>query len=117
MTEAIGWISSAILVLTVGKQIHKQYKSGSSEGVSKWLFIGQMAANCGFLTYSLLVKNWVFVVTNMFMICNALLGLSIVLHHRRKNKQAGEAQAGGDEAEEDRENQRPQSGQLEAEQA
>lgn len=112
MTEAIGWISSAILVLTIGKQIYKQYESGSSEGVSKWLFIGQMMANCGFLTYSLLVKNWVFVVTNAFMICNALLGLSIVMHHRRRNnnKQSGDQES-------QQQQQQPQSGQLEAERA
>jgi hypothetical protein len=32
--------------------------------VSKWLFVGQATASGGFLCYSLLVNNWVFVVTN-----------------------------------------------------
>ena len=84
MTEAIGWFSSAVLLMTIGRQIYKQWQEGSSEGVSKWLFIGQMTANCGFLIYSWLVNNWVFVFTNLFMIFNALIGLSIVLHHRRR---------------------------------
>ena len=83
-TELIGWVSSFILVLTIGKQIYKQWQEGSSENVSKWLFIGQMAASLGFLIYSWLVSNWVFVVTNLVMLFNGLLGLGIVLYHRRK---------------------------------
>ncbi len=86
MTEAIGWISSFILVLTIGKQIYKQWHEGSSEGVSKWLFIGQLAASLGFTIYSWLVSNWVFVVTNSLMVVNGLLGLAIVLRHRRRER-------------------------------
>ena len=84
MQEAIGWISSLILVLTIGKQVFKQWKEGSSENVSKWLFIGQLAASAGFTIYSWMVGNWVFVVTNAIMLLNALAGLFIVLHHRRR---------------------------------
>lgn len=86
MQEAIGWVSSLILVLTIGKQVYKQWKEGSSENVSKWLFVGQFAASLGFLVYSWLVGNWVFVVTNAVMLVNACLGLGIVLYHRRKEK-------------------------------
>lgn len=85
MTEAIGWASSLILLLTIGKQVYKQWKSESSEGVSKWLFIGQTAASLGFLIYSVLTRNAVFVVTNAFMTLNALLGIGIMLHHRRRD--------------------------------
>ena len=84
MTEAVGWVSSLILVLTIAKQVYKQWQEGSSEGVSKWLFVGQMAASLGFTVYSWLVSNWVFVVTNAVMLVNGLLGLLIVLHHRRR---------------------------------
>ena len=86
MTEAIGWASSFILVLTIGKQVYKQWHEGSSEGVSKWLFVGQMAASLGFTIYSWLVSNWVFVVTNSLMLINGLLGLLIVLRHRRREQ-------------------------------
>ena len=85
-TELVGWVSSFILVLTIGKQIYKQWQEGSSENVSKWLFIGQMAASLGFLVYSWLVSNWVFVVTNAIMLVNGLIGLGIVLHHRKKER-------------------------------
>ena len=86
MTEAVGWVSSLILVLTIAKQVYKQWQEGSSEGVSKWLFVGQMAASLGFTIYSWLVSNWVFVVTNAVMLVNGLVGLLIVLHHRRRER-------------------------------
>jgi uncharacterized protein with PQ loop repeat len=89
MTEVIGWISSAILVLTIGKQVYKQWQDETSEGVSKWLFIGQLAASLGFTIYSWLVHNWVFVVTNSLMLLNGLLGLGIVLYHRRRRGRSG----------------------------
>ena len=89
MTEAVGWVSSFILVLTIGKQVYKQWKEGSSENVSRWLFVGQMAASTGFLVYSVLQKNTVFIVTNALMLVNALLGLLIVLYHRRRETKGG----------------------------
>ena len=88
--EVIGWASSLILVLTIGKQVYKQWRENSSEAVSKWLFIGQMAASVGFLIYSLLVWNPVFIATNGVMVVNGLLGLLIVLHHRRRAKREGQ---------------------------
>jgi uncharacterized protein with PQ loop repeat len=89
LTEAVGWVSSLILVLTIGKQVYKQWREGSSEGVSKWLFVGQISASLGFTVYSWLVSNWVFVVTNAVMLVNGLAGLLIVLHHRRRERRAG----------------------------
>ena len=89
MTEVVGWVSSFILVLTIAKQVYKQWHEGSSEGVSKWLFIGQMAASLGFTIYSWLVNNWVFVVTNSLMLLNGLAGLGIVMHHRRREQMKG----------------------------
>jgi MtN3 and saliva related transmembrane protein len=88
MIEAIGWASSAILVLTIGRQVLKQWREGTSEGVSMWLFVGQMAASIGFTIYSVLVHNWVFVVTNALMVGNGLLGYFITLRHRRREKAA-----------------------------
>lgn len=83
MTELIGWLSSAILVCTIGKQVYKQWSEGRSEGVSKWLFIGQMAASLGFTIYSALVGNRVFIATNGVMFLAAVAGLFILSKHRR----------------------------------
>lgn len=89
MTEVVGWVSSGILILTLAKQVFKQWKEGSSEGVSKWLFVGQMAASIGFTTYSVLTGDPVFIVTNSILLLNALVGLLIVLHHRRREQRQG----------------------------
>jgi MtN3 and saliva related transmembrane protein len=86
MTEGIGWLSSFILVLTIGKQVHKQWRSGSSEGVPKWLFVGQITASTGFTLYSILEHNWVFVVTNALLLVSAIAGGLIVLKHRRTQR-------------------------------
>lgn len=85
IAEILGWVSSLILLLTVGKQVYKQWKEGTSEGVSKWLFFGQIAASIGFLTYSILITNWVFIVTNSLMVVNSLVGIGILLYHRRRD--------------------------------
>jgi uncharacterized protein with PQ loop repeat len=89
MTEAIGWFSSFILVLTIAKQVHKQWKSGSSEGVSKWLFVGQITASVGFTLYSVMLRNWVFMVTNALLLLSAIVGGVIVLKHRRAERRGG----------------------------
>jgi uncharacterized protein with PQ loop repeat len=88
MTEAIGWFSSLVLLLTIGQQVYKQWHEGTSKGVSRWLFAGQMLASAGFTLYSWLVHNWVFVVTNALMLVSALVGHAIVLRHRRREGSA-----------------------------
>ena len=82
MTEIIGWASSVILVLTIAKQVHKQWQDRTSAGVSTWLFVGQLAASAGFTIYSLLVRNWVFAVTNGIMVVNGLLGYAITRKYK-----------------------------------
>jgi uncharacterized protein with PQ loop repeat len=96
MIEAIGWFSSLVLVLTIAKQVHKQWRSGSSEGVSKWLFVGQITASTGFTLYSVLVRNWVFVVTNALLLVSAIVGGLIVIKHRRMQRAThARARSGG----------------------
>ncbi len=88
MTEVIGWVSSLILIITIAKQVYKQWKEGKSEGVSKWLFVGQIAASIGFAVYSYLVGNWVFIFTNSVMVLNGIAGLAINLYLRRREQNA-----------------------------
>ena len=83
-TDILGWASSFILLLTVGKQVHKQWSSGTSEGVSTWLFVGNLSASVGFAVYSWLLDNKVFVFTNSMMIVNGLLGLGLTIRDRRR---------------------------------
>ena len=100
MTDLIGWASSIVLVATIARQVHKQWKDDSSEGVSRWLFVGQLAASLGFTVYSALVGNAVFVVTNAVLLASAVAGLLIVLRHRRRARAgaAGTSRAGRGDA-------------------
>ena len=77
MTEIVGWTSSLILLTTILAQIGKQWSERSGEGVSIWLFIGQAGASLGFTVYSVLLKNWVFTVTNALMLLSAIVGWSL----------------------------------------
>jgi uncharacterized protein with PQ loop repeat len=84
--ELIGWISAIILAMTISRQVYTQWKTKSCEGVSPWLFVGQLAASIGFVAYSFLVDNWVFVVTNFFNAVAALIGQGFYLRNRRAGK-------------------------------
>lgn len=77
MTDIIGWTSSAILLATLLSQIHKQWTQGTTKGVSKWLFIGQLATSLGFTVYSILKGDTVFIVTNALLSLSALVGIYI----------------------------------------
>jgi MtN3 and saliva related transmembrane protein len=87
-TELIGWLAAAILLATIGRQVYSQWRDRTSQGVSKWLFVGQIMASIGFVIYSWLLRNWVFVVTNVLMLGTALLGQWIYLHNKRGQKLA-----------------------------
>lgn len=87
-TELIGWAAAVILVATIGRQVYTQWRDGTSAGVSKWLFIGQLAASIGFVIYSWLQKDWVFVATNAVMLLTAVLGQYIYLRNQRKTRRA-----------------------------
>ncbi|MFN2500809.1 MAG: SemiSWEET family sugar transporter [Pyrinomonadaceae bacterium] len=84
MIEALGWFSSVLLLLTLIKQVYKQWKDRSSEGISKWLFIGQLAASSGFTVYSFLTGSWVFVFTNAILTLNNMFGIFLYFRYRER---------------------------------
>jgi hypothetical protein len=64
---------------------------------SRWLFIGQLLASSGFVVYSWLLPNWVFVVTNALMLVTALLGQWLYRRtHAATNARPRRAQRNGD---------------------
>lgn len=79
--EYVGWASSVILLCTLVKQVYKQWKEGTKEGVSKWLFTGQLAASIGFTVYSVLTGNVVFIVTNSLLVLNSIVGIALYYFH------------------------------------
>ena len=85
--DIIGWAASAILVATLSRQIYTQSRDADAKGVSRWLFIGQMAASVGFIAYSWLLHNWVFIVTNSIILLTAVVGQVVVYRKRRDSAQ------------------------------
>lgn len=86
MIEIVGWASSLILLATLVRQVHKQWKDGTSEGISTFLFIGQLLASVGFTVYSYLVGSWVFMVTNGLLTINNIVGICLYFHLRKKSE-------------------------------
>lgn len=77
LADIVGWISAGILILTISRQVYTQWRTKSIAGVSRWLFIGQLTASAGFIIYSVMLENWVFVSANAFMLLTAVVGQCI----------------------------------------
>jgi len=84
--DVIGWLASAVLLATLVRQIMTMARDENAQGVSRWLFIGQCAASVGFIAYSAMVGNLVFVATNVAILITAIVGQCIVA--RRKSRHA-----------------------------
>lgn len=81
--DFVGWGASAILLATLVRQVVKQARDRDAEGVSHWLFLGQSAASVGFIVYSVLVDNQVFIVTNACILATAVVGQVITWRRQR----------------------------------
>lgn len=84
--DFVGWVASAILIATLLRQSYLQWTSDEAKGVSRWLFVGQILASSGFILYSSLVGNWVFIVSNTLILLTAVGGELGLLWRRRKAK-------------------------------
>ena len=82
-SDVIGWSASTILLATLARQVWVQWRERSDRGVSAWLFGGQVAASVGFIVYSWLLHNVVFVCTNAAILLTALAGQAIYRRNRR----------------------------------
>jgi MtN3 and saliva related transmembrane protein len=80
--DLIGWLSSAVLLITIGRQVFTQWRTRSAAGVSRWLFIGQLSASTGFAIYSYLLHNWVFLVSNLALLVTAVAGEIIYVRNK-----------------------------------
>lgn len=82
--ELIGWTASAILIATLARQTWAQWTADEPQGVSAWLFAGQITASVLFIVYSALLRNSVFIVTNSLILVTAIVGQVVYLRARRK---------------------------------
>ena len=82
--DIVGWAASAILLATLSRQIITQWQDKNAKGVSRWLFAGQIAASTGFIIYSWMLDNWVFIVTNALILLTAVIGqIGLVVRRRQ----------------------------------
>lgn len=80
--DILGWTSSFILVFTIGFQLYRQSQSQSKKKVSKFLYLGQLLANIGFVFYSILLDNKVFIFTNSILVIENAVGFYYTLRKR-----------------------------------
>jgi len=92
--DLLGWISSFILLMTLIRQVYVQWKSQSVAGVSKWLFVGQLAASTGYTIYSFLLHNWVYVCSNIAILLTAVLGEVLYIRNRRVAERRRQSNSG-----------------------
>jgi len=83
-TDLLGWGSSLVLLATLMRQVYTQWRTRATEGVSKWLFIGQCTASIGYIVYSFLLHNWVYVSSNIAILMTALVGEGLYIRNRRQ---------------------------------
>ncbi len=81
--DLVGWAASAVLLATLSRQIYTQSRDPDARGVSHWLFAGQMLASLGFIVYSALLDNWVFIVTNSLILLTAVVGQVVMWRKQR----------------------------------
>jgi hypothetical protein len=82
--DLVGWISSAILVATLARQVHTQATRGNGQALSRWLFAGQIAASLGFIAYSWMLRNSIFLLTNTIILGTAIAGQWLYFRNERK---------------------------------
>lgn len=87
--ELIGWSAATILLLTISRQVYTQWRDRSTQGLSRWLFIGQLAASTGFVVYSWALGNWVFVMSNLLILGTAGVGQWIYVRNKRREEARG----------------------------
>src|SRR5450432_733553 len=83
ITDVIGWVSTVVLLATIGRQVYSQWKSKATAGVSRWLFVGQMSASVGFICYSYQLHNWIFLFSNSAILITAIVGEIIYVSNRK----------------------------------
>jgi uncharacterized protein with PQ loop repeat len=82
----IGWLSAAVLLGTLVVQLHAQWRERSTAAISRWLFAGQALASIGFIAYSALVHEVVFVTASSLIFIAVIMGQLLVFSGRRRDR-------------------------------
>lgn len=84
LTQAIGWGAVGALFATMATQAWKQWRDRVTQGVSRWFFVGQVAASALFLAYSVRMGDRVFIVGNALVLAAAITGGAILWYNRTR---------------------------------
>jgi MtN3 and saliva related transmembrane protein len=90
VTHVFGYVASAVLFATLVTQIHKQWQRGTTRGVSRWLFIGQLVASIGFTIESAVIGSTLFVIVNSVLALSAVVGMGLWFYQRRRERGGAE---------------------------
>ena len=82
--QLVGWAAVGALFLTMTGQAWKQWRDRVKHGVSKYFFVGQVAASMLFLAYSVMKGDRVFVVGNALVLTASVAGGAILLYNRAR---------------------------------
>jgi MtN3 and saliva related transmembrane protein len=82
--DAVGWSASAVLVATLLRQVHTQATGRKGHSLSRWLFVGQTVASLGFIAYSWMLRNPVFLASNLVILATAVAGQWLYLRDSRR---------------------------------
>ena len=82
--DLIGWAATLILVATLLRQIHTQWRAPDVQAVSAWRVVGQISASLLFIVYSAALRNYVFVATNTLVLLTAVAGQLLQTLKRRR---------------------------------
>lgn len=82
-TQIIGWAAVFSLFATMAAQAWKQWRDRVKHGVSKFFFLGQVAASSLFLAYSTLMGDRIFIVGNALVLVAAIAGGAILWWNRQ----------------------------------
>lgn len=84
--EVFGYFAAAILLVTILTQMKTQWVRGTTKGVSRWLFIGQLLASVGFTIHSAAIGSTLFVVVNLILGVSAAVGIVMWFVLRRRER-------------------------------
>lgn len=83
LTNLVGWFSTLVLLATLIRQVLVQWNDKNTKGVSAWLFVGQLTSSIGFIVYSALVGNRIFIITNSLIATVAIVGELVYLKNQK----------------------------------
>jgi uncharacterized protein with PQ loop repeat len=88
MKDLVGWLSSALLLVTFGSQTFMQWKEkdGKTDGYTIVFFVAAILGTAGNIAYSWMTHNLVFTLLNITLVINNVVGLVIVLRRRARKK-------------------------------